>query len=630
MQFLLPKSVNATKFVERRSTLVLLCFLALSAITLSAWQSFSYFLSQKERTVLVQNAINNGLANLRERAAGQLAGTVASLHILAGSPTLQHFADATKRDNDIANDLTRLFVSLIESNSMVFQIRYLGPDGHEKLRVNKVAESPVVVPETELQDKSQRSYFTEVKMAPPGQLYVSALDLNVEHNQVEQPWRPTIRLAVAVYDRAAQFTGALVVNIDIKDIIGLYHATDSAARVDVMLVNDDGYWLYGQPQEDLWGFMFGHDDATITTTLPEVWSHIVRRDANAFKIKGDGWTFLTTKVADLFPKSLAYVHADRVLWHAVVKNPPQPIIASLTGYIPSLVILIALIAFGWAWVSNVAERRRAERELVKSEKMSSLGGLVAGVAHELNTPIGSAVTIASTMQDQAHALFTAFEKGQINKSHIVEFVDGVRHGTSVVLRGLNRAIELIGHFKQIAVDQSGEQRRTFDLDNYIEEMSATFQHLFRHRRVGLELDLRAGVVLDTYPGPLSQVVINLVQNALLHGFNEEESGTIRISSRCVDGSRVTLVVSDTGHGIPPDIIDRVFEPFFTTKLGQGGSGLGLHIVYNIVTEALGGEIAVVSDTQKHFTQFTIVLPLKNARPLSATPIGEDYVQRNAA
>jgi len=250
---------------------------------------------------------------------------------------------------------------------------------------------------------------------------------------------------------------------------------------------------------------------------------------------------------------------------------------------------------------------------------------VAGVAHELNTPIGSAVTMASTVEDRANELHRAMESGEIKKSEIVAFVSDVIYASSVMLRGLNRAVELIGHFKQIAVDQSGEQRRRFPVDDYIEEMAATFQHLFKHCLVSLELDLKSSMTVDSYPGSLSQVVINLVQNALVHGFEDDDKGMIRISTRKKSGTEVEITVFDNGKGIKPEVVPRVFEPFFTTRLGHGGSGLGLHITYNIVSEILCGSISVESNPQQCVTQFTLVIPVNLPDKFSPekTEIGYD-------
>jgi len=209
------------------------------------------------------------------------------------------------------------------------------------------------------------------------------------------------------------------------------------------------------------------------------------------------------------------------------------------------------------------------------------------VSHELNTPIGSAVTLASTVEDRSSQMQSALDSGQIKKSEIKEFIADMLYAGSAILDCLNRAAHLINHFKQIAVDQSGEQRRQFNLDHYIRGMTSTFNHLFQHSDVKLKLKLNADVMLDTFPGPLSQIIINLVQNALNHGFDEHESGTVTVTTEKIEPNRVKLVVMDTGKGIDKKIVERIFEPFFTTRLGQGGSGLGLHITYNIVTDVLG-------------------------------------------
>jgi PAS domain S-box-containing protein len=248
----------------------------------------------------------------------------------------------------------------------------------------------------------------------------------------------------------------------------------------------------------------------------------------------------------------------------------------------------------------------AQSELVRAEKMSALGSLVAGIAHELNTPIGNSLTVASTLEDNAHRFADNMATG-LTRSRLEEFVTSTRQGAGILMRGLQHAAELVSSFKQVAVDQTSLNRRRFDLNTTVHEILLTLGPTTRKYGHTVECTIPPDIAMDSYPGPLGQVVTNLVNNALIHAFEEGYEGRVElIASRGPEGM-VQLQVSDNGVGIPADHLPRVFDPFFTTRLGQGGSGLGLNIVYNLVTKTLGGTVHVASTPGQGAT-FHMVLP----------------------
>jgi len=266
---------------------------------------------------------------------------------------------------------------------------------------------------------------------------------------------------------------------------------------------------------------------------------------------------------------------------------------------------------------TLARLERAQASLVQSEKLAALDDLVAGIAHELNTPIGNAVMLASTLSDQERGFREQMATG-LSRSALQRFVDTVRDSSDILLRSLHRAGELISSFKQVAVDQASYQRRVFSLDEVTREIALSFQPRLRRSPARLEVDIAPGIRCDSFPGPLGQVFINLVQNALIHAFEGRTQGCIRIEARPAAPGFILIRVSDDGNGIPPQDLGRIFDPFFTTRLGQGGSGLGLHIVYNLVTGLLGGSISVQS-TPGQGTVFEITLPLVAPQTLATDP-----------
>lgn len=249
----------------------------------------------------------------------------------------------------------------------------------------------------------------------------------------------------------------------------------------------------------------------------------------------------------------------------------------------------------------------AHDELLRSEKLASLGALVAGVTHELNTPIGNALIIASTMQEQAvevgHALSTA-----IKRSTLERYLRETQGAADIVTRNLRKAADLLQSFKQVAADQTSSQRRTFSLAELVDEIVLTLRPTFKKTPYRVECDIDPELQMDSFPGPLGQVLTNLVTNALMHAFEGLPQGSLRLVGRRLDRAMCELIAADDGKGIQPENLERIFDPFFTTRLGRGGSGLGLNIVRSLVTGTLGGTIAVASQPGQG-TTFTLSLPL---------------------
>ena len=249
----------------------------------------------------------------------------------------------------------------------------------------------------------------------------------------------------------------------------------------------------------------------------------------------------------------------------------------------------------------------AQGELVRNEKLAALGNLVGGIAHELNTPIGNSVMAVTTLHDQVRD-FRREVAGGLRRSRLDAFVERVERGSEIAVRNLQRANELIASFKQVAVDQTSVQRRPFILSEVVDEILLTLQPTLRRTPYKVRSEIAAGLAMDSYPGPLGQVLTNLLTNALVHGFEGRSKGLSEITGGPGDDGEVCLTIADDGTGIPPELLDRVFDPFVTSKLGRGGTGLGLHIVWNTVTVVLGGNISVDSAPGRG-TRFRIILPV---------------------
>ena len=257
----------------------------------------------------------------------------------------------------------------------------------------------------------------------------------------------------------------------------------------------------------------------------------------------------------------------------------------------------------------------AHQQLTQTETMASLGRMVAVIAHELNTPIGNSRLAASTMRENAHEFQQKSATG-VRRSDLEKLINSIDTGTHILDSGLQRAAHLISSFKQIAVDQTSAQRRRFSIEGLVDEIATTLEPSVRRSGCKLNWEIRGDIELDSYPGPLSHVLINLIDNAMRHAFIDRGPGTIAVYLEGNSDQGLDLRVSDNGNGIKGEHQKHIFEPFFTTQMGRGGTGLGLSIVYNIVTGVLGGRISVASELGMG-TCFEVALPL--IAPVSSVP-----------
>jgi signal transduction histidine kinase len=254
------------------------------------------------------------------------------------------------------------------------------------------------------------------------------------------------------------------------------------------------------------------------------------------------------------------------------------------------------------------ELSTAQRNLIDAERLAALGGLVAGVAHEVNNPLGISLTVASSLARRAETFEAELRsETRLRRSQLAEFVRSSREAAEQLVANLNRAGELIQSFKQVAVDRSHTERRKFRLNEATEQIIASLRPVLKKAKIDLVLDISEGLAIDGYPGSYGQILTNLVLNSVNHAFTDGRSGTISISARPRDPGDIELIFSDNGAGMTPEVQRQAFDPFFTTRRNEGGTGLGLHIVYTLVIQQFGGRIALDSRLGQG-TTFRIIMP----------------------
>jgi PAS domain S-box-containing protein len=256
---------------------------------------------------------------------------------------------------------------------------------------------------------------------------------------------------------------------------------------------------------------------------------------------------------------------------------------------------------------SLEELQIAQDRLIQTEKLAALGRLVAGVAHEINTPVGTSLTVTSTLISKTDEFELGIASGQVRRSFVSDYIAASREATSQILNNLHQAADLTQSFKQVAADRNVSDRRSFDVGQVTDQVVKGLRSGLRNNSLTISVQNEPNLAVSSYPGPYGQVLTNLVLNAAMHAFPEGTRGSVLISARALGADDVEIVLSDDGSGMAPEIKRQAFDPFFTTRRGRGSTGLGLHIVHNIVTDRLGGEIDLESEPGRG-TMFRIVLP----------------------
>jgi C4-dicarboxylate-specific signal transduction histidine kinase len=250
--------------------------------------------------------------------------------------------------------------------------------------------------------------------------------------------------------------------------------------------------------------------------------------------------------------------------------------------------------------------RETQMQLVQAEKLAALGGLVTGVAHEINTPVGISITAASSLMEETERMADHYNNGRISQSEFKDYLNTTSQSAKLILSNMEKTAALVQSFKLVSIDQSTEQQRTFRLKEYSEDIIRSLHPRLKDKKIRIILDIDEKMELKSYPGAFSQIITNLLLNSLVHGFEGKDEGNITISA-IHNKTQLELNYRDDGKGIPKENLDKIFDPFFTTNK-QAGAGLGLHIVYNLVHQKLNGSIYCSRENQSG-AHFNIKIPV---------------------
>lgn len=388
--------------------------------------------------------------------------------------------------------------------------------------------------------------------------------------------------------QAAEEQVKLIVNSALDGIVS------ADANGNILSCNPAGARMFGYVDEELAGQNFSVLlPISLTTKNPDVIQSLLKSASSDAQVTSGSEFQAVRKNGEAFPMEVSisqYTDREQNFFTAVVRD------------------ITARKEAETRLRDTLETLKLTQNELVQSGKMASLGGLVAGVAHEINTPIGVGVTAASHLHEKSLELAKSFEEGVLNKRDFKVFLNSAIEATQIILTNLSRGSDLIKSFKQVAVDQSSEASRKFLLLDYIQEVLVSLRPQLKHYGHQITLEGDRDLRVESYPGPIAQIITNLIMNSALHAFDPGEKGQITISAD-VDADTVCLTYRDNGKGMDAETVSKVFDPFFTTQRGTGGSGLGMHILYNQVTQTLGGSVKCSSEPGEGAT-FVFMFPVR--------------------
>jgi signal transduction histidine kinase len=578
-----------------------------------------------------QISLNEGVGVLNRH----LATLRGNLQFLTQQPLLAEVLQDPSADNRRA--LSQLFVEFARSSRVYDQIRWLDERGAEQVRVDWRDGEPLARDQAQLHNQAQHYYFVETMNLPQGAFYLSRFDLNADSGTVEQPLKPTLRGAEPIFDGEGKRRGILMLNYLGQVLLQRLAEVSSSYGNNLTLVDHEGYWMLAADEQNAWGFALGKPEATLASRFPGSWRRMQTARNGVFSDSAGFWAF------NQFDP---YQRGDKTLeagehW-LLVSHMPHEQVQGLRMQVLWQVLLFVcvMLSLGLLVVlrlglaefernqvrqalevssqalqesntelrDTVEQLQRTRGALIQAEKLSSLGTLVAGVAHELNTPIGAASMAASTLDKGNKGVQKSLGEG-LQRSVLERFLQRNDEGLAIILNSLARMAQLTRAFKQLASDRASTERRSFDLVELVGEVMLLFTPKLKQSNHRVQLELPQSLQLDSYPGPLGQILQNLIDNALIHAFDSGMNGVVTVRVDLDEMRRECVIeVSDNGDGMSEEVLGKIFDPFFTTRRGRGGTGLGLHITHQLAVDILGAELQVRSAPGQG-TQFRLRLPL---------------------
>ncbi|WP_416307885.1 sensor histidine kinase [Neptunicella sp. SCSIO 80796] len=556
------------------------------------------------------------------------------LNLLYRSQSLKKNPDIEFEDT--LKDVQTHFANVGLASRYISQVRWIDISGQEIVRLDFRGGEYRVFNDEQLQNKKSRYYVQQGLLVAAPQIYVSPIDLNVEHGKIVKPFEATVRASISTDKSDFLIQGILVINYNLSQLLDNIRKLNSPES-ELSIVNQDGYWLLNAEPDMEWGFMLNAPEQSLANRSPVLWQLLVDkvRTSNSV-IDGQVVSFRQQSLFAIDNSATDNNHifilakSQKNSISAVNHNQFWKIfVGGAALFCVGLFIFIrdaklqmrllkisdelhqekqALETLNQKLEDHLAQQQQLQDDLVEAQKLSSLGMMVAGVAHELNTPIGGALMSVSSAEVELASLKEAVKEG-LTKSKLAESLQNLDESLNLASSNLGRAANQVKSFKRIAIDRVNEEHIEFDLKDVIVDLLTSLKPKIRTTGIEVELDVKDNTLMTSRPGIISQVLQNLIVNGMSHAFSAQQKGKITITAVVDKDDEIRIVVADNGKGISPDIRETMFEPFVTTGRGTGNTGLGLYFVHQWVTQILQGQISVTSQPDQG-TTFTICLPLQ--------------------
>lgn len=588
---------------------------------------------QDEKLVLISGDFSKELSSIKK-----LTRILAQGPILKSDTPNKPLQSKQRRD-----EINNYFLNFATISTNIAQIRWLDTQGQEQYRINAANGIGEIVSPDELQNKQTRYYFQKGMQVSAPDIFATEIDLNIERNQIVMPHQPTIRVTYRTDKENYLLDGLLVVNFNLDYLFDQIKSYNQESTL-ISILNHDGFWLLNTDAELEWGFMYGKNEQTLALKKPELWQQIIDGNVEygSHFFNHSLYTYRRFSIFSLRENKGRISNADKELI-ILISSPNELLITVRNAALRLALIcsgLLCLISFGFIYReykfqnqllalshklhiekieldivnreldATIKQQQQLQEGLIEAQKLSSLGLLVAGVAHEMNTPIGGAVISVSNADMALNKLNEAMKQG-LTKSTLESTTTSIGENLALAKINLNKTAVLVKSFKKMAIDRHNDEFIACDIEKIIEELLLSLNSRLKNSPIKVKTVFLLNKQVISLPGIISQVVENLVVNALNHAFDEKQEGVIEIKVEQATNNRVRLSVSDNGKGVDGEIKADIFEPFYTTARGKGNTGLGLYMVYQWVTQILKGDIKLHSEPQSdtYFkTQFIITLP----------------------
>ncbi|WP_165855659.1 sensor histidine kinase [Marinobacter sp. JSM 1782161] len=546
---------------------------------------------------------------------------------------------ALSRNAPVDRDrLEQAFIYLQQLSPLISQLRWIDANGQEQARVNFGPDGAQPAPDNRLQGKAHRTYVQETLQLDEQSVYLSPINLNVENQLIVRPFEPTLRAAIRTGSNQGMYSGLLVANVNLAPLLDDIRRHNNATS-QVQLLDERGYWLvHGDPGRE-WGHVLGRNNLSLNQAMPELWQQISGRERlSGVIVDGNLWSARSVAI-----NTGSGTPERRLIALTGTRGYLAGRIATTTGLMVAATALL-LSAVTGALAMRLSDSLRAQAnlghqlqqdktelndaynqllqahketqylqdEVVEARKLSSLGTLVSGVAHELGLPAGNALITIDNVRNQQLDLLERLASGARNPDELDRMISASTDGLERAQSDLRQVVERVSSFKRLAVDRSRESLQLFRLAGRLEDLVRTMEAQLNGRNITLELQVPADLTLRSFPGLISQLVQNLIENAVTHAFTNQTSGHVLVWARPLDSEMFQLEVRDNGSGIPPHIRTCLFDPFVTSARDQGHAGLGLYQIHQWVTLILHGRVSIDS-TAGNGTRVTLSLPVYLSR-----------------